>query len=92
MGPIDMAWFLWIEDGKGAAGSLTANAELYTPSQHGALVYFTAHSGDVSNELLRVEPAGGKVLLPKTEVAPGFGFKAVILDTEGNRIALHSKV
>jgi hypothetical protein len=37
-----------------------------------------------------VEAAGGKILVPKTEISPDYGFMAVFLDTEGNRIALHS--
>jgi uncharacterized protein len=38
----------------------------------------------------KVESAGGKILVPKTEVSPEYGHVAVILDTEGNRIAMHS--
>ena len=37
----------------------------------------------------KVEKAGGKVLIPKTE-AP-FGLFSIILDTEGNRIGLHAE-
>lgn len=57
----------------------------------GTLVYFTAFSGDLNNELGRVEKAGGKVLQEKTLIAEGYGQMALILDTEGNRIALHSR-
>ena len=32
MGPLDMAWFPWTEDGKGAAGSLVYHKEWYQPS------------------------------------------------------------
>jgi predicted enzyme related to lactoylglutathione lyase len=38
----------------------------------------------------KVEKAGGKILVPKTEISADFGHMAVILDTEGNRIAFHS--
>ena len=89
VGEIDMAWFPMVE-GKGAAGSLVFHKEWYTPSQEGTLVYFTAYSGDLSNELSRVESAGGKVLMPKHSIGE-YGFMAVVLDTEGNRIALHSR-
>ena len=41
--------------------------------------------------LARVEAAGGTVLEGKKEIAEGYGFMAIILDTEGNRVALHSK-
>lgn len=90
MGPLDMAWFPWKEDGLGAPGSLVKN-ENYKPSTDGTLVYFTAHSGDLANELARVESAGGKVLLPKRLISEDYGYMALCLDTEGNRIALHSR-
>jgi uncharacterized protein len=38
----------------------------------------------------KVEAAGGKIVVPKTEISPEHGYMAVFLDTEGNRIALHS--
>ncbi len=91
MDELDMAWFPWVENGQGSPGSLVCHAEFYQPSADGALVYFTAHSGDLSNELARVEGAGGKVLIPKRLIAENYGYMAVCLDTEGNRIALHSR-
>ena len=39
---------------------------------------------------MRVEEAGGKVLLDKTLIAPGLGYYATFLDSEGNKVALHS--
>ena len=36
-----------------------------------------------------VEPSGGKILQPKESIGP-YGFRAIFLDTEGNRVALHS--
>jgi predicted enzyme related to lactoylglutathione lyase len=91
MGPLDMGWFPMVQDGIGSAGSLVYHKEFYKPSQDGVLVYFTAQSGDLSNELSRVEDAGGKVLIPRRQVSEEYGYMAVILDTEGNRIALHSR-
>ena len=66
------------------------NEELRKPSVDGVLVYFTAQSGDLSIELARIEGAGGKVLVPKTLISDDIGHMAVFLDSEGNRIALHS--
>jgi hypothetical protein len=37
-----------------------------------------------------VEAAGGKVLVPKTQISEDIGYMGVFLDTEGNRIAIHS--
>ncbi len=90
MGPEDMAFFPWVENSVGAGGSLVYHPAQYKPSPDGALIYFTAFSGDVSVELGRVEAAGGSVLQTKKLIAPDVGYMALFLDTEGNRIALHS--
>jgi len=91
MGPLDMAWFPWVENGSGTGGSLVCYPEAYKPSMDGILVYFTAKSGDLAKELGKVEKAGGKVLQDKTQISEDHGFMALLLDTEGNRIALHSR-
>jgi hypothetical protein len=45
---------------------------------------------DLAGSLSNVEAAGGKVLMPKTQIAPEYGYMAIFLDTEGNRLAMHS--
>lgn len=90
MGETDMAWFPMREDGQGAPGSLVKHPDFYIPSADGVVIYFTAHSGDLNNELARVEPAGGKVVQDKSKISDEYGYMAIILDTEGNRVALHS--
>ena len=91
MGPLDMAWFPMTDKSYGSAGSLVCYPEFYTPSSNGVVIYFTAHSGDLNNELSRIEPAGGKVLQPKTKISDEYGFMALFIDSEGNRVALHSQ-
>jgi predicted enzyme related to lactoylglutathione lyase len=91
MGPAAMAWFPMVEEGIGAAGSLFYFPEAYKPSAGGTLIYFTAFSGDLSVELSRVEGAGGKVLKEKTLITEEIGYMGLFLDTEGNRIAIHSR-
>lgn len=91
MGPLDMAWFPWLEDKPGSPGTLVHHPEYYKPSTDGVLVYLTAHSGDLNNELSRVEAAGGKVIQAKTQISEDYGHMALIIDSEGNRIALHSR-
>ncbi|WP_299985733.1 VOC family protein [uncultured Pontibacter sp.] len=91
MGEEEMAWFPWSDEGAGAPGSLVKSEKHYTPSTEGTLVYFSSPSGDLANELAKVEQAGGKVLQDKTLIAEDIGFMALFLDTEGNRIALHSR-
>jgi uncharacterized protein len=74
----------------GIGGALCHNKDFYKPSStDGPLIYLNGNP-DVQNVLDRVEAAGGKVLVPKTQISPEYGYMAVIIDTEGNRIALHS--
>lgn len=91
MGPSDMAWFPWIDGAYGSGGSLVHNEELYKPTANGVMVYLSAPSGDLANELAKVEAAGGKVIQEKTKISDEHGFMAIIIDSEGNQIALHSR-
>jgi predicted enzyme related to lactoylglutathione lyase len=90
MGDLDMAWFPYA-DVPGSPGSLVHDKEFYKPSTDGVLIYFTAQSGDLSNELSKVEPAGGKVLMQKKLITEDIGYMGLFIDTEGNRIAIHSR-
>lgn len=91
MGPLEMAWFPFKEDGSGSPGSLVYHKDFYKPSADGVLIYLTAHSGDLENELSKVESAGGKILQHKKQISEEYGFMALIIDSEGNRVALHSR-
>jgi predicted enzyme related to lactoylglutathione lyase len=85
-----MGWFQWVEGAPGAAGSLVFHKEWYQPSDtKGVLIYFS--SEDVANELSKIEAAGGKVIQPKTLISEDIGYMGIFIDTEGNRIALHSR-
>ena len=55
----------------------------------GPLIYLNGNP-DVQQVLYKVDSAGGSIMVPKTEISPEYGYMAVILDTEGNRIGLHS--
>jgi predicted enzyme related to lactoylglutathione lyase len=59
------------------------------PSAQGPLLYLNAE-GRLDQALAATQSNGGKVLQPKHQIGP-YGFRAIILDSEGNRIALHSK-
>jgi hypothetical protein len=58
------------------------------PADHGPLIYLNAQ-GRLDQAVAAVESYGGTVLQPKHPIGP-HGFRAVVLDSEGNRIALHS--
>jgi predicted enzyme related to lactoylglutathione lyase len=84
-----MGWFPFAHGKPGAPGSLIQN-EAYIPSKtHGTLIYFS--SDNITDELNRVETAGGKIIQSKTQISPEVGYMAVFIDVEGNRIALYSK-
>ena len=83
-----MAWFPSDGQQNGAGGALVQNTN-YSPGSTGAVIYFTCD--DVSTAMGKVTSAGGEVLRAKTPVSPEFGFMGLALDSEGNRIALHSK-
>ena len=79
-----------LEDPMSIGGALVYNDQFYkSSSTDGPLVYLNANP-DVHNILSKVEAAGGKILVPKTMISPEYGFMGMFLDTEGNRIALHS--
>jgi len=87
---LKMRMFPVQDPGKGVGGALCYNKEFYKPSAtDGPLIYLNGNP-DVQNVLDKVEAAGGKIMVPKTEISPEYGYMAVIIDTEGNRIGLHS--
>jgi predicted enzyme related to lactoylglutathione lyase len=73
----------------GAGGCLIVEKGMQ-PSQAGPLVYLRCE-GRLDAAIAAVEPHGGRVLKPKRSIEP-HGWSAVVLDSEGNRFALHSHV
>ena len=73
---------------KGIGGALVVGQGCL-PSETGTLVYL--NGGKDLNEILeKVEKAGGRVVLEKTPIGKNSGFFALFIDTEGNKLALHS--
>jgi uncharacterized protein len=71
-------------------GAVVDSGGFHKPSiTDGPLIYLNGNP-DLQNVVDKVEGAGGKIMVPKTEISPEYGFMAVIIDTEGNRIGLHS--
>lgn len=74
----------------GVGGALTYADGFYKPSAtDGPLIYLNGNP-DVQIVLDRIESAGGTITVPKTQISEEYGYMAVFIDTEGNRIALHS--
>lgn len=90
MNDLIMGWFPFVEGGSGASGSLVQHKDFYFPSERmGSLLYFSCEN--LQQQLERVEDAGGKILQPKKQISENHGYMAVFLDSEGNRLALHSQ-
>ena len=71
-------------------GALVDSGGFHKPSStEGTLLYLNANP-DVQLVLNRIEASGGKIVMPKTEISPEYGHMALFIDTEGNRIAIHS--
>lgn len=88
-GPTHIAVFPYARPGVG--GCLMQDAGL-APSggrPGGTIVYLPASKLDES--IARIEPAGGKVVVPKTPVGPDMGFFARFRDPEGNLVGLFGK-
>ena len=85
--PLQMGFLPGFEPGNGVGGAVV-HGESYVPSREGSVVYLNG-GDDLSEPLSRVEAAGGQVVVPKTDIGEN-GFIAHFIDTEGNRVALHS--
>lgn len=73
------------EEGVGGA---VVQGEGYAPRADGTLVYLNGGE-DLGIVLDRVASAGGQVVMPKTSIGEN-GFMAYFVDTEGNKVGLHS--
>lgn len=87
MGHIRMGFFQH-EPGNGTGGAIVSG-DGYKPSKNGVKLYLNSGK-DLSLVLERVINAGGAIVQGKTQISPEIGYFAIIDDTEGNRIYLHS--
>ncbi len=84
----EMSFGLLPHAGESASGCLVKSDEVQ-PSANWPLIYLNCE-GRLDAAVGEAEKNGGKILQPKHQIGP-YGFRAVVLDSEGNRIALHSK-
>ncbi len=72
-----------------AVTGVIMQGEGYEPSASGITIYL--HAGDdLQKALDKVEANGGTIMVPKTPHADESGFFALFLDSEGNKMGLHS--
>jgi predicted enzyme related to lactoylglutathione lyase len=86
MGPVTMGM---LSTDPTAVGGAIVQGEGGAPSMTGTIVYLNG-GDDLAPMLARVAQAGGSVVVPKTEIGNDFGFFAHFMDSEGNKVGLHS--
>lgn len=87
---VEMGWFPWEAEKPGSGGMLIRHPEFYIPDfRKGTLVYFNCD--DVQIELERAKKLGARILKTKTLISETTGYMGLLHDSEGNRIALHSR-
>ena len=75
-------------EGTGNSGCVM-KADGYKPTRDGSVVYISAGK-DLAGPLSRAVANGGSVAIPKTQLPDGMGYFAQFIDSEGNRVGLHS--
>jgi len=75
-------------DGTNVSGAIVMG-DGYSPSTDGVTVYLNG-GDDLQHVLDRIEKNNGKIIVPKTQISPEMGYFAMFIDTEGNKLALHS--
>jgi uncharacterized protein len=90
MGTTQMGFFLYDFKAGKVGGAIVKN-ESIQPSENGTLVYLNCQP-DLQVVLSKIERAGGKILHEKTLISEQqqLGYRALIADSEGNHVALHS--
>ncbi|MFT4522817.1 MAG: putative enzyme related to lactoylglutathione lyase [Bacteroidia bacterium] len=76
-------------EGTGIGGALV-QGQGCVPSEVGTLVYLNA-GDDLFKVISKVPTAGGRIVLGKTLISKEAGYFALFIDTEGNKVALHSQ-
>jgi predicted enzyme related to lactoylglutathione lyase len=89
MGPETTLAIFEYAPGTSVGGCLYAGTKAPAPTTNGTVVYLNAEPS-LNAVLARLPEAGGKLLVPRTELPEGMGAFAHIEDSEGNRVGLHS--
>ncbi len=86
---MDMAFFPYGQGSGKASGALVKSA-FHKPSTEGTVVYLNANP-DMNPVLERIATEGCQVTMPKTLIDEQTGYMAFFIDTEGNRVGIHSQ-
>ena len=86
VGPVTMGF---LSSDPNAVGGAIVHGDGGVPSKQGTIIYLSG-GDDLAPMLARVVGAGGSIVVPKTEIGNDFGCFAHFVDTEGNKVGLHS--
>lgn len=75
---------------KSGTGGAIICGEGSEPSEKGPLLYLNGGK-DIDGILKRIEEAGGRIIMPKQKINEEAGYFALFLDSEGNKLAIHSR-
>jgi uncharacterized protein len=79
---------LFPNDGENISVQLIYGSQ-YKTSIDGTIVYLNA-GDDLQTVANKIEANKGEIVVPKTEIGPEMGFYEIFIDTEGNKLGLHS--
>ncbi len=80
--------FFPMDSRDGVGGDLVPPGMGNKPCANGTRVYLSCE-GIIDDVIGRVEKSGGKIIMPKSKLGD-IGYIAMIMDTEGNTVGLHS--
>lgn len=78
------------EGGSGKVAGTLVKSDMHKPSAEGVVIYLNANP-DMTEIVSRIVAEGGNVVMPKTLITPEIGYMAFFIDSEGNKIGLHSQ-
>jgi uncharacterized protein len=79
---------LFPTDGKNVTGAIVQGTD-YKPSTNGVVAYLNGGK-NLQTVLDKIEMNNGQVIVPKTQISPEMGYFGMFIDTEGNKMAVHS--
>ena len=74
-------------EGKVSGG--LAQSDMHKPSVDGSVIYLNANPS-METVINNITEAGGTIVMPKTHISEDIGHMAFFIDSEGNKVALHS--
>ncbi len=84
---VKMAFFK--SDEKTAGGAI-CTGKGYTPGQRG-VVFFLNGGKDMDDILKKVKDLGGRIVQPRQLISADSGYIACFIDSEGNKVGVHSR-